>query len=113
MISINEIDTNLKHGIEIYQSHNNLIVANLIYDNDFNDAGSYDGVYLYQSDNNTITGNSVQGNDRYDIHVSEAASDYNMIVGNGCILTDHVAVIIDSGTNTEIHSCFNGTSWIN
>ena len=107
VLNDNFLDYNVNYGIVSTGSHKCTIAGNLV-----KNTQNYDGILLEEdSDKNTLTGNNVADNGQYGIFISNSTSDRNLVVGNTCM--DNTSVnILDDGTNTAIHSCWNGTSWI-
>jgi len=103
-INKNDINSNIQYGIYLYSiCYNNLIIENVVKDNDVNDTTTYDGIRLYLACSyNIITNNRCEDNDRYEINISSANCDKNLVHGNICIGTDHVGTINDVGTGTVI-----------
>lgn len=107
-----QVDTNGGHGIDMADCKWIVISGCSFYDNDFLDLTSYDGISIGgDSDYNVVVGNTLRGNDRYGINIGPATCNDNIIVGNSCV-GDQYEGIHDTGTGTQIHNCYNGTSWI-
>jgi parallel beta-helix repeat protein len=100
VIDGNVVRENEKHGIAVTDSNDCIVSNNLVIDNDFSDTASFDGIYLDTADYNIIEGNRCRDNDRDEIRINNAASDDNLVHGNICKGVDHVAAIVDNGTNT-------------
>lgn len=100
-IANNDVTSNREHGIETIGSSNNIILGNMCKDNDFLNTTSFDGIMIdNDSDRNIIASNRCLNNDRDEIRIDDANCDRNLIHGNICYGTDHVAAIVDNGTNT-------------
>lgn len=98
----NQVIENVRHGIWCYDMNNSTCSGNIAKGNDANDTATYDGICVENADNNVISNNRCRDNDRYEINISNAACDNNLIHGNHCIGTDHVGAINDSGTTTTL-----------
>ena len=98
----NSIGECLYHGIKLSSSNNNTITGNSVWACDRNNVATYDGIYLTSSDYNIVSSNRCNENDRYEINVSDAASDDNLVHGNHCRGVDHVGAINDVGTGTTL-----------
>jgi len=97
----NHIYANLHHGIRIRDQDNCIISNNLIEDNDGMNTASFDGIILSSnSGNNSITSNRCHDNDRDEIRIHDNTCDRNTILSNHCLGADHVAAVVDNGTNT-------------
>lgn len=93
---------NLQHGIFFTDTTDSVIEGNVCEANDFNNTTSYDGIHLAgDSDNNIISGNRCKDNDNYEINISAATCNKNIVTSNQCVGTDHQGAINDSGTDTE------------
>jgi len=76
----------------------------------FEVTSSYAGIRLIETIESTINGVTTLGSMDYGIY-EDSNSDYNIITDSNCHDSGTVN-ILSLGTNTEVHSCFNGTSWI-
>ena len=111
----NYICNNNESGIIISGISENIIVnANLIYDNSEETAYIYSGIVITETTQNNV----ITNNDCFATKLGQAwgiaeagTTDYNLIVGNSCI-GNSVGGIHKIGANTQVHSCFNGTSWV-
>jgi len=89
-----------KHGIYIGSSGKIIVSNNIIKNNDYSNTASYDGIFMESSDYCIITGNVFEGNDRYNLNVSDAGSDGNILLGNQLNAAGCVGNINDLGTGT-------------
>jgi parallel beta-helix repeat protein len=120
----NRVNTNDNHGIYILSTSpswgiHNHVSSNDIYDNGYVDAGS-GGIYLNSALPNEVTYNIISDNIIYDatgnyhdygIRSVNDGCDYNAFLNNICVDADTVNIQI-IGANSEVHTSFNGTSWI-
>lgn len=93
---------NIGHGIFLVVSDDCIISNNVCKDNDVTNTASFDGIVIDTCDNCIVSGNRCQDNDRYEINISDVASNDNLVLGNICLGADHVGTINDAGTNTRI-----------
>ena len=96
-------------GIGIQQSNYTTISGNTIVD-----CGRY-GIDLYNALYTNIIGNTIIAasyNMDYGIRESHPSDDYNTIIGCNVWGTYTYVPIQIQGVNTEVHLCYNGTSWI-
>ena len=103
LISGVQIKYTAGHGISIYK-HSNVTVSDCyIY---INEGSSY-GIRI-EGKWNTISNCHIGGASAYSIYeVETSETDYNLITG--VVAED---LIITNGANTQVHLCWNGTSWI-
>jgi len=103
LISGVQIKYTVGHGITIFK-HSNVTVSNCyIY---INEGASY-GIRI-EGKWNTISNCHIGGTSAYSIYeVDTSETDYNLITG--VVAED---LIITNGANTQVHLCWNGTSWI-
>lgn len=106
IVSDNKIFHPSDYGITLTGSHDNSISDNII-----RLTGASDGIYLCTNSYCNIINDNYVTNCQRGI-VIKSGCNYNMLVGDYCRDNTDVG-ITDNGANTEIHSCFNGTSWIN
>lgn len=114
IIRDNFVFNNEQHGIMIYggfdhTANENIVSGNIIVDNDYSDTTTYDGINLsvnetpgHEGEVNRIiiSDNRCYNNDRDEIRLDHANVDRTLVHGNICYGTDHVAAIVDNGTNT-------------
>jgi len=98
----NLIYQNGRNGVFFSFTNNSIVSNNQIKDNDYANTATYDGIRLLSSDRNILLNNRCMDNDRYEINISNAACDKNLVLGNIVYGTDHVGAIQDLGTGTEL-----------
>jgi len=101
LIANNQINHNCLCGIRMSQCNDVIISGNMIYDNDQTGLVNWDGILLFECDYCIITGNSCRSNRRYEINISDAGSDLNLVHGNICV-DGHLGAINDAGTGTVL-----------
>lgn len=100
VISANTASFNVWSGIRLSGADNCAVTGNVCYGNDSGNTAGWDGITLLNADNNVISGNRCSENDRFEINVSDVASDKNLIIGNHLIGVAHVGAFNDAGTAT-------------
>ncbi len=86
----------------LIESDDNIISNNINDTNDVDNTTTYSGIRLISADRNIISNNRCKENDNYEIDISNATCNDNLVEGNICIGTNHVGTINDSGTNTHL-----------
>ena len=97
----NIVTSSTQDGIKLNSCDNNIINGNISKDNDVGNTTTYSGIFLLNSDNNIISSNRCENNDNFEIDISAADCNKNILIGNICIGSDHVGAINDAGTNTH------------
>jgi len=114
VISGNSITFNGDNGIYIDHAHYLTISGNTILHNDRNDTGN-SGIYLVNSKYSVISTSVISDIDEntQDWGIYYYSGDRNLILGISAIGNTIGGIFINATvTNTEIHSCWNHTSWI-
>ena len=108
----NRIIWNYQNGIFIDYCWNVVVEGNYIMENGYSGPSTYAGINVYYyAHNSTIVGNKLLNNYDYDIWIGNTVEN-TLCVGNNCNSWKNTKGIYDQGTNSQIHSCFNGTAWI-
>lgn len=102
IVTNNRINNSEMDGIYLANGDDNIISSNKCAGNDRLNQQLYSGITLASSDNNIVANNRCKENDNFEIDISEAGCDKNMVHGNHCLGVDHVGAINDAGTNTVL-----------
>lgn len=103
IFSSNVSQDNVNHGILLTGSSDNIIANNNSSGNDSGNTATFDGICIdTNSNNNLIVGNRCQDNDRDEIRIDDATCSKNVVVANNAVGVDHVAAIVDNGTNSVV-----------
>jgi len=114
-IIANTIKYSRQHAIVLNSAGLSTVVGNTIIRAGFGTTpAQYSGVYLNNTVKATVSSNSIIDNEEtktmeYGI-VEVGTSDWNLITS--CYTIADTMGIYVIGANTEVHSCFNGTSWV-
>jgi len=100
-ITGNTAHYNRQHGMHVWDTGSCTLTGNELHANDYLNTASFDGICLIDSYDCVISSNSCIDNDRYEINISNAGCEDNIVIGNACRGNDHVGAINDAGTNTH------------
>lgn len=102
IVTGNLIENSGRHGVELNNTLNCLIVNNIIKNTSGDTVNTYDGIHLNADvDNSTIQANVLMGvNHRYAVRINNATDNDNWITNNR-LPTGGTGIISDLGTNSE------------
>lgn len=109
-LDANNIDRTGRYGLMLFQSDNNIISNNQLWKCGLNTSSP--AIVCDTSDWNVFEGNLVDGQSVSTWGFEEyGSSDYNVITSSSFIecTTGGITIV---GSHTEVHSCYNLTSWI-
>lgn len=118
----NSIKSTWQHGIDLHYVMYSTISSNTIFGASYKTNNTYTALIVtgwaggFNSLYNIISANSISSigisnQTKYGIFEDQAYADYNLYIGNICTGSGTVN-IYKITTNSEIHDCFNGTSYI-